>query len=392
MLMKPILLGVFILGGCTMVSSFAGASSVYSADHIIMPWLCLQRCQFNVSQVKEHIEGLYQRNCEYHTAHHHQSTGELSAGESPLVNLIAFEKFNLGPNASLVHNTDLFNASQYIGQVFSQGAGGCTNQPLEMIGAENKKRAMPLPMPKRIAMVSSYPYPKDFLHWMRQLFSSDNGTSSSWIQELGRVCQVEGIDGVNIDFEPPTSATAQDAADYGLFLDRLRRGLWKFKPSSIGVRGKRGFVRQNGQLQEEEEGIVLTVTTATWSTLWNLTEIAAALEPSPQEDPESYGYATTMNTYTFHDHVFDHELRANIAAFGEPPKFNSSRMSSSTGEGWRWLITGLETWPRNFIGIEVQHHFDSLKEHNLCRLAMWKAPIPEHFWSHLKEMTKRCRR
>jgi hypothetical protein len=85
--------------------------------------MCLERCNFTSEEIAEQLQQL-----EDHIE---------------IFNAISFEMFNLGPNSQLVINN------------FTQ------------VGP--RLRAMGL---ETYPMISSYPYPPNFIDWMRELFAS----------------------------------------------------------------------------------------------------------------------------------------------------------------------------------------------------------------------------
>lgn len=88
-----------------------------------MVWMCLERCN--------------------DTSHDIQNSIAQASLLGPKLPLVAFELYNLGPNGQLITNNGLTN----VGPVL-KGLG---------------KQTFP--------MISSYPYPPEFLSWMRQLWN-----------------------------------------------------------------------------------------------------------------------------------------------------------------------------------------------------------------------------
>jgi hypothetical protein len=280
---------------------------------VIMPWFCTQRCGFNVSQIIQHVD----------QAEH------LATHDVPILNTVAFERYNLGPNSTLLLNPDLFDINKYI----------------------LKNATLAATFPRRIAMVSSYPYPPQFLDWMRQLFDNPEPFVSAVVGDIVR----HNIAGLNIDFEPSSgNATNEDATRYAVFLNVLRERL-------------------------EAQGKVLTVAGATWTPIWNLTLIAQALSGSEGSGNvnNTIGYFTSMNTYTYANTSFERELSINIQEFGTYGSLKS-------------LIVGLETWPSQFTPAELKFHFDLLAQHGVCRIAIWDMPLTPAMVPHLANFSQRC--
>ena len=291
--------------GLLVLTGIVGASPLPKA--MIMPWFCLQRCGSNVSQIEQHVTTLM----------------ALNANRSLRTGVIAFERYNLGPNSTLVFNSDLYDLNSVLRKNFSQVVS------------------------QRIAMISSFPYPPQFLSWMRQLFANSTGFIDNLKQEL----VAHEIDGVNVDFEPTTDATEQDAVEYAAFLQTLK--------NSLGQVGK-----------------VVTVAAATWSTIWNLTLIAESLAPTAASK-NIPGYLTSMNTYTYSNQVFEKMLLADMDVFAPTKQVGR-------------LVVGLETWPTKFTEDELAVHFALLSNFSICSIALWDAPIPPLMIPHLSQLSKRC--
>jgi hypothetical protein len=119
-------------------------------------------------------------------------------------------------------------------------------------------------------MVSSFPYPPEFILWMRQVFSNPQ----PFILACIRDAKEYGYTGFNIDWEPAEGATSLDAKNYAKFLDTLSRSLHK-------------------------EGIKVSVDFATWSPIWNVPALAET----------SVDYMLDMGTYTGSDTSFTSQLQ-----------------------------------------------------------------------------------
>ena len=137
----------------------------------MMPWLCLERCNFTTPQVQQHINTL------------------LGPDQGCLWSAVSYERFNLGAHSTLVVDSTLTLPSS---QLASHG------------------------MPA-LPMISSYPYPPQLLDWMRQVWQEPKPFLSS----LRQHAQELGAAGVNFDWEPSASVpapTSEDAAAYAGFL------------------------------------------------------------------------------------------------------------------------------------------------------------------------------
>jgi hypothetical protein len=254
----------------------------------VMPWMCLERCgNTTAAQVMKHIDQI--------------------VANSDIISAVCFERFNLGPNGSLVINSNLTNVAPIL-----------------------RKHNF-----TTVAMVSSWPYPHDFLDWMRSVFADPEMFSI----RLAAALVNEGIDGVNIDWEPTVDATAQDAADYAKFLASLRGILALF-------------------------GKFVSVDVATWNPVWNFTQLSDAMTPSKASAAQ--GYVVSMNTYARPDWLFLEELT------------NVTRVVAADA-----LVVGIETWPQ-LTSVNVSLRCKSMKEHGVTRVGVWDMPLPDIWWSLLR--------
>lgn len=164
--------------------------------------MCLERCGDNSTQITAQLQQF--------------------ATNRTVLNAVSFEDFNLAANSTLFKN----NLTQVAASLNSYGA-------------------------ETLAMVSSYPYPPEFLTWMRQVFASPQ----PFIDQCLAAAKREKLRGFNIDWEPTTgngapAPTAQDSADYAAFLDTFSKAM-------------------------HAAGLVASVDVASWSPIWNFTAIAA---------------------------------------------------------------------------------------------------------------------
>lgn len=184
----------------------------------VMVWMCLERC-FNTtaSQVQEHIATL--------KAH------------ADVVDAVSFEQFNLGPNSTLLDNPTLSSVAL----------------PLKAAGFST------------FAMVSSFPYPPDFIFWLRELFANPGPFVAQCVAASAKF----NLTGLNLDFEPASGVTPQDALDYAAFLTNFTAAM-------------------------HAHDVLVTADIAGWSPLWNLT----ALDAAPVDRYFYMGtYARNMTTF-----------------------------------------------------------------------------------------------
>jgi hypothetical protein len=217
------------------------------------------------------------------------------------INAVSFEIYNLGPNGTLVFNDGLTSVTSQL-------------QEMEV---------------ETYAMVSSYPYPPEFLDYMRYLFYND---SAGFIQQTIDQAQALQLTGYNADFEPIGNVTYEDAEQYALFLDKWAGAL-------------------------HEAGFKLTVDTATWSILWNYTYLA-------ETELETI---ISMSTYTDNDASFTRQLD-NIAAYVAPEQ----------------LGIGLETDLRNYTSSELAGRLKQVSAYNITQVDVWLMPLPDSWIAPLR--------
>lgn len=265
----------------------AAASAVASAKFsFVMPWFCLERCGDSSSDIAN----------EY---------WQLAVNTSTFTG-VAFEDYNLGQNSLLIKN----NLTQIAA-------------PVKALGLQ------------RWAMVSSYPYPPQFLNWMRQVFQNP----TPFISACLKAAAVESLTGFNIDWEPQSgdNPTAQDAADYAAFLTTFSDAM-------------------------HSHGILTSVDVATWSDIWNYTLLGQS----------SVDYIMTMSTYTGSDKLFPQEVQTAAA---------SIPLSK--------LVIGLETTNDDnngapFNKTQLDMRFSTIAAAGIDKIAIWKAPIPDLWWSYMQ--------
>ncbi len=125
------------------------ASSQYSIPStFVMPWMCLEFCSWTPDDISNHLL---------------QVSNLTNSG---LINAISFERYGLGPNGTLVTHSNLTNVIPQLSSI------GIDMYP----------------------MISSYPYPPQFLNWMRTLWSSDTLTQN-FIHQCVSLAQKNGYKG-----------------------------------------------------------------------------------------------------------------------------------------------------------------------------------------------------
>eukprot|EP01138_Halocafeteria_seosinensis_P008196 gb/GECG01008376.1/.p1 GENE.gb/GECG01008376.1/~~gb/GECG01008376.1/.p1 ORF type:complete len:289 (+),score=28.02 gb/GECG01008376.1/:1-867(+) len=249
----------------------------------IMPWLCLSRCGLNDTQIKKNMNQVLENR--------------------QLFDFASFEKFNLGPNSTLVDNNFTKVGIPFI------YAGIYT-----------------------VPMVSSYPYPKNFLDWMRTVFANP---TPFMMQVLG---QAHRYSAVNIDWEPTTNnrVTPQDAVDYANFLNKLAQFLHQYS-------------------------MQVTVDVSTWSPIWNLELIGKT----------DVDWIVTMSTYTDNQATWMKEFQYAVE------KIPIEK-----------LIIGLETVKSDgspYSSKVLEERFQQLETAGIRGIGLWRSPIPDVFFPFLKK-------
>lgn len=218
----------------TLASSLTREKAPGVGPYALFPWLCLERCGDDATAIASQIKQL--------------------ANNSELFTGAAFEEFNLGPNSTLVVN----NLTKVSKRITAAGVD------------------------QRYAMISSYPYPDDFLTWMRELFVTPAPFIDACIAALK---SNPSLTGFNVDWEPQggpgaPQPGASDAVAYANFLDTFAKALHAAGPYQ------------------------LTVAVATWSPIWNLTALG-------QTDVDLIAH---MGTYVGNFTVWEHQLAELLEA------------------------------------------------------------------------------
>jgi len=256
--------------------------SVVSARRA-MPWMCLEVCNQTSAQIKGQMDQIYQN--------------------LNLFSRVSFELFNLGPNGILVRN----NLTVVHKRLTSWGV-------------------------ETFPMISSFPYPKEFISWMRQLFN-DSAAGDRFISTCIDIMLQEHFTGLNVDWEPHVGATPQDALDYANFLNKFAKRAHAY-------------------------GKQITVDIGGWSPIWDWKSLAAT----------EVDKVITMSTYTNNFTRYLIELKAGINIIGAKKLgVGLSTMNLKTNQ------------PFNLS--EIQWRFDSIKNAgvNIDEIDMWLAPVPDNW-------------
>lgn len=191
----------------------------------VMVWMCLERCGATPSTIDVMLAQI--------------------ENNTDVITSVSFESYNLGPGSTLVKNnlTDV-------------------NTPLQQFGVQ------------RFPMVSSYPYPPQFILYMREVFANPQPFIDQCISEA----KTYNYTGYNIDWEPAVGGNSKDAVDYANFLTTFSDAL-------------------------HEHNLLVSVDCATWSPIWNLTLIGES----------SVDYVFDMSTYTNSDSSFLNQLQTAVS-------------------------------------------------------------------------------
>lgn len=139
-----------------------------------MTWLCLEFCD-NSTVIDKYMEDL--------------------SKHSSLMTAVSFERYQLGPNATLV----TANVSDVVDSLHQMG------------------------IQETWAMLSSYPHPPEFIDWMRDAFENVDYFTEQCVNEALKY----NYTGYNLDWEPTEGVVAGDSAAYTQFIDDFAIGLHK---------------------------------------------------------------------------------------------------------------------------------------------------------------------
>lgn len=285
------LLAAAAAASAAVVAGASPTTTEAAAPYVLFPWLCLERCGDNATAIAGQVAQL--------------------AAHSPLFTAAAFELFNLGPNSTLVVN-NLTRVSTGI------AAAG---------------------IPARWAMLSSFPYPPQFLTYMRQVFAQPAPFIAACVAALKADPSITGF---NVDWEPVDGAgaptpTPADALAYTGFLDAFARALHAAGPYQ------------------------LSVAVASWSPIWNLTAIGGT-------DVDA---VVTMGTYAGNLTTWTRQLGLLLSAV--PPAKAVVGLETTNDDGGG----------RPFTTDELKERFDALAAAGVRAVGVWRSPIPDNWWPFL---------
>ena len=256
---------------------------VTSSANRTMVWMCLELCGSNSIEISLQLEQIQ------------QNSDSLTA--------VAFEIYGLGENSTLTYN----NVTIVSPQIVSFGL-------------------------EAWAQLSSYPYPPQFLHWMKEVFNNPQPFINSCIEQA----QKYQYTGFNLDWEPTTFATTRDAEEYANFITTFANAL-------------------------HEKELKLSVDFSSWSPLWNFTLLAETTADR----------LIDMSTYTSSDSSFLNQLENAVELIGIEK-----------------LGVGLETidYYGGYMSEEdIQWRIEQIENYGCTEIDVWDAPLPPFWWSLLKD-------
>jgi len=249
----------------------------------VMPWMCLERCNDTAEQIEAQMETI-------HSNLH-------------LISGVSFEVFNLGPHSQLLRNN------------FTNVGDRLRNWGLETF-----------------PMISSFPYPPDFIDWLRQLFKQPHPFISAAVQQA----KIRGYSGFNVDFEPTAHATPEDATNYANFLTEFAHALHQI-------------------------GCNLTVDVATWNPLWDFNLISQS----------AVDRIFTMSTYTSNLTSFETQIALAVQ------KIDLNKLG-----------IGLETDNAKYDHAALQARFSLIKKYGVQEIDLWRMTgngLPDVWWPFIEQ-------
>ena len=278
----------FIFHALLLQDADANKLRINADELFVMPWMCLERCDDS------------KKNIEYQLT-------QLAVNVSTFTS-VSFEDYNLGANSTLIKN-DLSQVAKTV----------------NVLNLESW------------AMISSFPYPPDFLYWMREVFMNPQ----PFIDACLKAAVEENLTGFNIDWEPTSCDTCplttdQDALDYANFLNVFANAM-------------------------HEKQLLASVDVATWQPIWNIEAISAT----------NIDYIMTMNTYTTTWESWESAFNKMVAIIPRE-KF----------------VVGLEC-DVDLTEDDLKKRFDTLNKNGIRKIAVWRTGIPDLWWPYLDAFTNK---
>lgn len=258
--------------------------SVYSkaSEKSVLVWMCLEICNATTGDVLQNLVDIW----------NHQD----------VVTYVSFEKYTLSATSTFTDFSSEFNLT-------------------------NVAPLLP-PSVKQLPMLSSYPHPPGFLDYMRTLFTNPSPFIDAAVQEAIKY----NYAGFNVDFEPTTAGTEEDAKNYALFLTTFADAMHK-------------------------AGKILTVDVASWNVVWNFTLIGAS----------DVDQVHSMDTYVKNFTYFQEYLQKAVSTIPLEK-----------------LGAGLEVFD-SFAAADWEERFTLINKANVNEVAIWDMPIPDVLWTQLQQ-------
>lgn len=174
----------------------SGREMLVEAKKDVMVWLCLDICGQGGENATKNLFEL--------------------SNHLDVVSAISFEKYTLGPDATLV----TFDITEVAEDVTAMGV-------------------------ESWPMLSSWPHPEEFMQWMREAFAQPDVFTAQCVAEAKKY----NYTGYNLDWEPTDEVSEQDGIDYAAFVETFAQGL-------------------------HANGLKLSVDVAGWSPIWNYDALA----------------------------------------------------------------------------------------------------------------------
>jgi len=186
-------------------------------------------------------------------------------------------------------------------------------------------------------MISSYPYPPQFLDWMRELFKNPGPFLKVATEEILK----NDFTGYNVDWEPNTEATQEDAINYANFLSQFATTLHKIHKK-------------------------LNVDIASWNTVWDWNLLSQSKVDN----------LFLMNTYT-----------------GNFDEFKKSLEEAVEEIDILKLGIGLETINEDnhnqpFTDAELKQRFKLIEQYHIQEIDIWRSAIPNNWWPFIDSFLK----
>lgn len=274
-------------------------NSLVSSPKSTMVWLCLEICD-NKTRIAQQIEVI-----------RHHAKNSLTD--------VSFEKYTLSTNAELVLYPRLSEV----------------NHILKNITAFGGKKLKTFPM------ITSHPYPDDFILRMRKLFANPTPFIESAVKNL----QQNGYEGYNLDFEPKRPGIVpDDAIKYCEFITKFANRLHSINKT-------------------------LQVDVAQWTPLWNYT----LLGKTTADD------IITMSTYAGNFTVFQGALRKAVREVGVQ-KLQAGLM-----------IVHPQT-NKGYTKEEIDMRFKDIIAHKVKGISVWRMHpeigMTSYWWNALEKFLK----